>query len=141
MARSIRALACVFASLLLACGSSRDASNADPVGGPSDAPARTLSRDGPDGLVRIALKKRFSDGTFAVDLDPLSLLTRLCASVPPPRFHATAASEAGETLRKTGKKGEACEAYKLFMELAPPTHLDRRDAVKAMNESGCPQER
>src|SRR5690606_35038581 len=31
--------------------------------------------------------KRFSDGTFAVDLDPLSLLTRLCASVPPPRFH------------------------------------------------------
>ena len=39
---------------------------------------------GPDGLVRIALKKRFSDGTFAVDLDPLSLLTRLCASVPPP---------------------------------------------------------
>jgi hypothetical protein len=42
---------------------------------------------GPDGLVRVALKKRFSDGTFAVDLDPLSLLTRLCASVPPPRFH------------------------------------------------------
>lgn len=42
---------------------------------------------GPDGLVRIALKKQFSDGTFAVDLDPLSLLTRLCASVPPPRFH------------------------------------------------------
>jgi hypothetical protein len=31
---------------------------------------------GPDGLVRIVLKKRFSDGTFAVDLDQLSLLTR-----------------------------------------------------------------
>lgn len=42
---------------------------------------------GPEGLVRIALKKPFSDGTFAVDLEPLSLLTRLCASVPPPRFH------------------------------------------------------
>jgi hypothetical protein len=42
---------------------------------------------GPEGLVRLALKKPFSDGTFAVDLDPLSLLTRLCASVPPPRFH------------------------------------------------------
>jgi hypothetical protein len=41
----------------------------------------------PEGLVRIALKKPFSDGTFAVDLDPLSLLTRLCAAVPPPRFH------------------------------------------------------
>ena len=42
---------------------------------------------GPEGLVRIGLKKKFSDGTFAVDLDPLSLLTRLCAAVPPPRFH------------------------------------------------------
>ena len=42
---------------------------------------------GPDGLVRIALKKAFSDGTVAVDLDPLSLLTRLCAAVPPPRRH------------------------------------------------------
>ncbi len=41
----------------------------------------------PDGLVRIALKKPFSDGTVAVDLDPLSLLCRLAASVPPPRFH------------------------------------------------------
>ncbi|HVH46412.1 MAG TPA: transposase, partial [Labilithrix sp.] len=44
---------------------------------------------GPEGLVRIALKKPFSDGTFAVDLDPLSLLTRVCASVPAPRFHRT----------------------------------------------------
>ena len=39
---------------------------------------------GPEGLVRIALKKAFSDGTVAIDLDPLSLLSRLCASVPPP---------------------------------------------------------
>jgi len=42
---------------------------------------------GPDGLVRIALKRPFSDGTVAVDLDPLSLLSRLAASVPPPRLH------------------------------------------------------
>jgi hypothetical protein len=42
---------------------------------------------GPDGLVRIALKKPFSDGTLAVDLDPLSLLCRLVALVPAPRFH------------------------------------------------------
>jgi hypothetical protein len=42
---------------------------------------------GPDGLVRIALKRAFSDGTVAVDLDPLSLLSRLAASVPPPRLH------------------------------------------------------
>ena len=42
---------------------------------------------GPDGLVRITLKRPFSDGTFAIDLDPLSLLCRLAATVPPPRFH------------------------------------------------------
>jgi hypothetical protein len=42
---------------------------------------------GPDGLVRIALKKPFSDGTVAIDLDPLSLLCRLVALVPAPRFH------------------------------------------------------
>jgi hypothetical protein len=41
----------------------------------------------PDGLVRIILKKPYADGTVAVDLDPLSLLTRLAASVPPPRHH------------------------------------------------------
>lgn len=40
-----------------------------------------------DGLVRIALKRAYSDGTVAVDMDPLSLLCRLAASVPPPRYH------------------------------------------------------
>ena len=42
---------------------------------------------GPDGLVRIALKRAFSDGTTAIDMDPLSLLSRLAASVPAPRAH------------------------------------------------------
>jgi hypothetical protein len=41
----------------------------------------------PDGLVRISLKKPFADGTVAVDMDPLSLLCRLAASVPPPKLH------------------------------------------------------
>jgi Putative transposase len=41
----------------------------------------------PEGLVRIALKRAFGDGTLAVELDPLSLLCRLATSVPPPRFH------------------------------------------------------
>jgi hypothetical protein len=43
--------------------------------------------EGPEGLVRITLKKAFSDGTTAVDLDPLSLLCRLAAMVPPPYLH------------------------------------------------------
>ena len=40
-----------------------------------------------DGLVRITLKKAYTDGTMVVDMDPLSLLCRLATSVPPPRFH------------------------------------------------------
>jgi hypothetical protein len=41
----------------------------------------------PDDLVRIQLKRPIRDGTYAVDLDPLSLLSRLAAAVPPPRQH------------------------------------------------------
>ena len=62
---------------------------------------------GPDGLERIGLEKAFPDGTVAVDLDPLSLLSRLCASVPPPRFH---------TVRYAGVLGSAS---KLRARLAP----------------------
>jgi hypothetical protein len=51
------------------------------------AVAQERVTQGPDGLVRILLKKPFSDGTVAVDMDPLSLLCRLAASVPPPRLH------------------------------------------------------
>ncbi|WP_437905949.1 transposase [Sorangium sp. So ce327] len=40
-----------------------------------------------DGLVRRSRRRAFADGTVAVDMDPLSLLCRLAASVPPPRFH------------------------------------------------------
>jgi hypothetical protein len=36
--------------------------------------------------VRIALERAYADGTVAVDMDPLSLLCRLAAAVPPPRF-------------------------------------------------------
>jgi hypothetical protein len=45
--------------------------------------------EGPDGLVRITLKKRFSDGTTAIDLDPLSLISRLAAMVPFSYFNTT----------------------------------------------------
>ena len=39
---------------------------------------------GADDLgVRLELKRLFSDGTFALDLDPLSLVVRLATTVPP----------------------------------------------------------
>lgn len=42
----------------------------------------------PDDLVRIVLRRPFRDGTTAIDLDPLSLVSRLAAAVPPPRQHS-----------------------------------------------------
>ena len=41
----------------------------------------------PDGRVRLAFKAAWKDGTHAVLLDPLDFIARLCALVPPPRFH------------------------------------------------------
>jgi Tfp pilus assembly protein PilF len=60
---------------------------------------------------------------------------------PRPGWLVKASFEAGDALRKTGKKAEACEAYKLFLELSPPTHPDRRDATKGMTDSACPPEK
>jgi hypothetical protein len=42
-----------------------------------------------DNLVRLELKKPWSDGTSAVDLPPLALIARLAAIVPPPKRHLT----------------------------------------------------
>ncbi|MES1256060.1 MAG: transposase [Acidobacteriota bacterium] len=41
-----------------------------------------------DGLVAVKLKRPFRDGTVSVEMDPLSLISRLAASVHPPRFHS-----------------------------------------------------
>ncbi len=40
-----------------------------------------------DGLVAVQLKKPFRDGTVSVEMDPLSLVSRLAASVHSPKFH------------------------------------------------------
>jgi hypothetical protein len=40
-----------------------------------------------NGLCRLSLKRAFSDGTVALEMDPLSLLCRLAASVPAPGFN------------------------------------------------------
>ena len=40
-----------------------------------------------DGRVRLGFKPAWRDGTHAVLLDPLDFIGRLCALVPPPRFH------------------------------------------------------
>ncbi|MDH5492650.1 MAG: transposase [Myxococcales bacterium] len=40
-----------------------------------------------DGRVRVQLKRAWRDGTEAVLLSPMDFISRLCALVPPPRFH------------------------------------------------------
>jgi hypothetical protein len=40
-----------------------------------------------DGRVKVSFKAPWKDGTHAVLLDPLDLISRLCALIPPPRFH------------------------------------------------------
>jgi len=71
------------------------------VAGAEDVPARErlvryllrppLSKERltllPDNRVRLELKRPWSDGTYALEMDVLSLLARLAASVPPPKLH------------------------------------------------------
>jgi hypothetical protein len=40
-----------------------------------------------DGRVRYRFKAPSKDGTHAVLLEPLDFIARLCALIPPPRFH------------------------------------------------------
>jgi hypothetical protein len=63
-----------------------------------------------DDLVRIELRRPFRDGTLAVDLDPLSLLCRLAAAVPPPRSH---------TVRYAGVVGAASK-WRALVVPPPP---------------------
>jgi hypothetical protein len=71
----------------------------------------------PNDLVRIELKRPFSDGTVAIDLDPLSLLCRLAASVPPPAFHLVHYS------------GILGAASKLRVLVVPPPPADAQSAT------------
>ena len=41
----------------------------------------------PSGKLRYTLKKPWKDGTVALVLEPLDLIARVCALVPPPRLH------------------------------------------------------
>jgi hypothetical protein len=76
---------------------------------------------GQEGLVRITLKKPYADGTVAVELDPLSLLSRLAASVPPPRHH---------TVRYAGVLGAASQWRSRIVPAARPDAAELRPRTK-----------
>ncbi|MDB4997119.1 MAG: hypothetical protein JWM74_4551, partial [Myxococcaceae bacterium] len=55
-----------------------------------------------------------------------------------PAWLAAAEFAAGEALRRTGKKADAIEKYRRFLELAPTNSPDRRDAINALSDLGAP---
>jgi len=81
---------------------------------------------GPDSLVRIALKRPVSDGTVAIDLDPLSLLCRLAASVAAPRMH---------TVRYAGVVASASTLRRRIVP-KPPAATSGEDANEPKRQ-GC----
>lgn len=54
-------------------------------------PAFALERltEADDGTLRYQMKRRFSDGRYVLTFTPRELVLRLCALVPPRRFHST----------------------------------------------------
>ncbi len=82
-------------------------------------------------LIDLALKRPFSDGTYAVQLDPLSLLCRLVATVPPRKFH---------TVRYAGV---LAAASRLRVRIVPsradtsPGDADTEDTAPAQGGSRC----
>ncbi|MBS2012115.1 MAG: zinc-ribbon domain-containing protein [Deltaproteobacteria bacterium] len=60
---------------------------------------------------------------------------------PRPGWLGKAAFEAGESMKKSGQKPQACEAFQLYWELKSPTDPDTRDALRGMKELGCAPER
>jgi putative transposase len=86
---------------------------------------------GPDGLVRIVLKKQFSDGTVAIDMDPVSLLLRLCSSVPAPKVH---------TVRYAGCLGSASKLRPKIIpqpEKPEPDDVGEGDGDEQAPKGGC----
>lgn len=60
---------------------------------------------------------------------------------PRPGWLANCAFEAGEALRRSGQVKPAIEAYNYYLELAPPTAPDRRDAIDALRGLGAGPDR
>src|SRR5450432_266500 len=78
-----------------------------------------------DGLVAVTLKKPFRDGTVSVEIDPLSLISRLATSVHPPRFHS---------VRYGGVLAPHSRWRSLIVPSPPPT---APSAPSARAEPGC----
>ena len=79
--------------------------------------------------MRITLKRAFGDGTVAVDMDPLSLVARLAAAVPPPRFHTVKYA------------GVLASAHKWRARIAPEKPAGQVDPRHEHDEKPTPKRR
>lgn len=86
----------------------------------------------PDDLVRIRLRRPFADGTTAIDLDPLSLLCRLCAAIVPPRFN---------TVRYAGVLAPASAWRAQVVPPPPETSSEGHPQPPATSDTASPSSR
>ena len=57
-----------------------------------------------------------------------------------PGWATDAEFKVAEVYRRTGDAAEAKDHYNLFLDHAPPTHPDRRDAMGSLASLGAPRE-
>jgi len=91
-----------------------------------------------DGRLRYRFKRAWRNGTYAVVLEPLDLVARLVALVPPPRFHMLR-YHGCECERADGRASideRACIPAPLGVALGPGVR-GRRDGVPALLRAAC----
>ena len=84
----------------------------------------------PDGRVRLGLKAPWADGTTAVVFTPLDFIARLCAAIPPPRFHRVrfhGVLAPHCTLRPKVAQGPTRNAYHASSTAAAALRLTQRE--------------
>jgi hypothetical protein len=105
-----------------------------------------------DGRVRYTMKKPWRDGTLALVLEPEDLVARLCAMVPPPRWHlirfhgvlSAHAALRSEVVPPPAESSTAAEDAGAQLELFPPSvcpagaHAAQRDAFAERDPSRKP---
>ena len=99
------------------------------------------------GQVLYRFKKAWRDGTHAVVLSPEDLIARLCALVPPPRFHLIrylgvlaghSSLRADVVPKKAAAPPESPKQLPLFDESAEPTTSAKAAATKTAEPSRHP---
>ncbi|MEZ4262901.1 MAG: tetratricopeptide repeat protein [Polyangiaceae bacterium] len=101
--------------------------------------AKAIGADDKPPYWRFRYGKLLMDAKRASDAAPhLAYAVKEAQGAQPrPGWLVTAAFESGEAHQAVGATKEAVDAYKLYLDLAPPTAPDRKDALKALTALGA----